>query len=1276
VSVGSVGDVLTRFIVWRLVGLAAGIVAVGVALWAIHGGLGRALGEHVVHRRAGGLGATAAHAAGTLESLAAAVLVAIVPALMAGSVLVLILRLIARRRRRYVRLRVIPFRTDECGPDGLVALFESLHQALLQPPLRRALVGQPSLALEAHCAGGGDATREAWLAVSVPAGTESAVESALRGAYSNCALEAAAVSLGSPPALSALRKRAHFTKRAKPLDGYEHQRSPAMNRLLTVMGACPGPAYVQLALTPAPAWFERHAAHAYRREERRMGRREAGLGFLPRRSRYDEVELEGGLWLQHRPLFFADLRVVAADRASVRRIGAELRAQGAENRLVERVARWRVPTLGSHDRRLARGEGDPLPHWRKGAFAPTELAALWHLPSIDWATLPFARSAVPTAPAPPAIHRPVHGTGLLRDALGPVSIDEHARRGNLAVPGAVEQGKTSVLVASAAEDLRREGCSIVLLDPKGDAADAVLSVVPRERTCTLLDFSHPTCGFNPLAASAPPDVVADYVVAALRNLFSDADIRASSDRYLRNSVIAVLANDPRASLWDAARLLSVGPDGYAFRARVGANVRGIPEFKEISEFFTAELATQLADSRATTTSKLDAPANKLARLLSSTSIKRVLRNPHLRLDFDRVISGCEVLIVKGALGTMGAGNTAVLMQLLLGMLDAALARQQDRVPAEQRVAVALKIDEAPLVVNRGFADTLALKRSAGLETVACWQADAQWVDRDIRDQLDALFAHRVYFATASVRDARASAALLTTELSEGVRAGSRNPSALGRPDARLHLPKHHAIVSFTTPSGRQQPFLAQTTPLKLDQARMAFHRERQERRGGRYLADLRQWHWDEPASAAVADGEVVSRAATHTRAEGAWDGRRGASPSRATRPTLGGREHERGEAPQSYRELVGIDGANRVRIVRPASARMELELEPVDLEILALVASFRQVLSTQIHRRFNGGRAQTTTQRRLKRLAEARLLGRLQFHRGDGAGTPICYAITDAGIAALRRGRERSQDAPRNESAGPEPPPPPHGEDRRSTAQVRHELHVTGWALALEQALGGGRLRVKGPAESVISPLMGGGEQGERALAPRDLRLPAGRTAHDFKRTIANGTRVEVERFETVRPDATIELPGGIDLLVELDDRLPVGRRAQKLERYDHLISGWAMRIKRYGARLGRPPQAVFVCRDRTRARECARRADSVLVACQAYPGRYPQEWEYPGRAGILFAAERDVHAGALRAYGLQQLPPEVRASHATNGPSARVAEPHLLELPTGVETLVRQDSS
>src|SRR5271154_3550723 len=632
---------------------------------------------------------------------------------------------------------------------------------------------------------------------------------------------------------------------------------------MTAIAACGEPAFVQVAITPPPALFERFAKRSYKRHEARLSRERREHGLVRDRSMVEDAELRGGLEIQHRPLFFVDLRVIAPDRRVCEQIASELRAEAAENRLVERGTTVRHGLLGLYVRRVRLGEGNPLPSFHKGVFASTELAAIWHLPSIGYATVPFARSGVPLAPASPAILRPPEGEGTLRDAFGPVSIHVELRRQNTAVPGTVEQGKSSYLVATVAEDLRRHRCAVIVLDPKGDAAEAAISLVPADRTCTLLDLSHPTCGFNPLAVDAPADVIADYVVAALKNLFTDADIRASSDRYLRNSIIAVLAHDRSCSLWDAARLLSVGEEGYAYRSSVGARVRALPEFKEISEFFTAELSAQLADARSTTTAKLDAPVNKLARLLNSPSIKRVLLNDSLRIDFERVIAGGEVLVVKGALGAMGAGNTSVLMQLLVGMLDAALARQQDLVSAEGRVAVALKVDEAPLVINRGFAETMALKRSAGLETVACWQTDAQWTEREVRDQLDALFAHRVYFATASAQDARRAVELTMSEFSDTVRPGVGQLSTLGHPDVRLHLPKHHAIASWTTPQGRQAPFIAQTIPLQVDHGRLAQHAACQLERGGRHRTDLRQPHWDHGGRGSEA-GEEGAKALTIT----------------------------------------------------------------------------------------------------------------------------------------------------------------------------------------------------------------------------------------------------------------------------------------------------------------------------------------------------------------------------------------------------------------------------
>ncbi|HMH46648.1 MAG TPA: replication-relaxation family protein [Solirubrobacteraceae bacterium] len=1259
---------MLRFLLWRLLGLLALLSGIALVEWFLRGGPGRLLrgsSPEAIHLTSLNPYSTVAGAVQAGWSWAPLAGIRPASAFLELGLLQIaglaIVRWSGRQRRNYVRMHVATYRTDQADAEAVVRMYEALHARLLRRWWRRLLLGQPTVALEVHHEYthnpvGGCANR-AWMAITCPRGLERMLEAALRTAYPNCRLQPLQEPITMPPAVLRLKKKAEFIKRVKSLERFEYEREPSVNRLLTVMGACGTPGFVQVALTPAPVLFERFARRLFKLREERLSHERRAYAIVRDRSIVEDAELRGGLDVQHRPLFFGDIRVGAGDRRTCERIASELRAESAENRLVERGTTIRHGLLSLYRRRLQRGEGNPIPPWRKGVFATSELAAIWHLPSIDYATVPFARSGLPLAPAPPSILRPREGKGTLRDALGAVSIHPELRKQNTAVPGAVEQGKSSFLIATVAEDLRRERCAVIVLDPKGDAADAAVSLVPERRVCTLLDFSRPTCGFNPLAIDAPADVIADYVVAALKNLFTDADIRASSDRYLRNAIIAVLAYDRGSTLWDAARLLSVGEEGYSYRSSVGSRVRTLPEYSEISAFFTAELAAQLADARSTTTAKLDAPVNKLARLLNSPSIKRVLLNNSLSVDFDRVITGGEVLVVKGALGAMGAGNTSVLMQLLVGMLDAALARQQDLVPAEQRVAVALKIDEAPLVINRGFAETMALKRSAGLETVACWQADAQWTEREVRDQLDALFAHRVYFATASVRDARDAVGLTMAEFADTIRPGVARLSTLGHPDVRLHLPKHHAIASWTTMTGRQAPFIASTIPLRVDRDRLALHAARQLERGGRPLTDLSQPHWERVRRHASAPhGETPPPGASSPPAQAPIEERPVKLPCTPS---------------DSYRELVELDLAHSVRRARRVLSPRELDPDALDLQVLALIASLRHVLSSQAHRRFNNGRAITTTQRRLKRLSDAGWVERFQFHRRDGGGVPMCYVITTAGLELLRDtgAREASTDTHASELEAPAPRTLVAQE--RRLQQARHDVHAAGWALALVQARAELQPTLRGPDEATLSPPQRSTPAGRGALGPADLRLPGGRVPHDFLRTAALGERLEPERFETVRPDVIVELSaaGGarptpaVDVIVELDDRLPAGRAAAKLERYDHFLAGWSAHTRRYGSRQEALPLVAFVCRDRARAKACALAADATLRACRAYAGEYPFDWDYPGRERTLFVSERDVHDGLLRAYGVPRLPPPVRITEARGDPRVGEASVEAREL-------------
>ena len=460
---------MLRFLLWRLLGLLAVLAGLALIAWFIDGGPGKVLRGRSA---AGVFHAAVSALAGTLDRWLQAIwswapapgvaparlLLALVSALVPA---IAIARVRARRRRRYVRLRVEAYRADQASAEAVVTMFGALHKRLLRRWWRRLLLGQPSLSLEVHHTGG--SPHSVWLAITCPQGQERMVEAVLQATYPNCRLRPAEQPVGVPPAVLRLKKHAEFIKRVKTLDRFERDREPSVNRLLTVMGACGEPAFVQLAMTPTPALFEAFAKHLYKRREARLSRERREHLLVRDRSMVEDAELRGALEVQHKPLFFVDLRVVAPHRAVCERIASELRAEGAENRLVERGTAVRHGLLGLYARRVQRGEGNPLPSFHKGVFASAELAPIWQLPSIDYLTVPFARTGLPLAPAPPGIFRPGDGQGTLRDALGAVSIHVELRKQNTAVPGTVEQGKSSYLVAT-----RRRGPSPRAL--RGDRA--------------------------------------------------------------------------------------------------------------------------------------------------------------------------------------------------------------------------------------------------------------------------------------------------------------------------------------------------------------------------------------------------------------------------------------------------------------------------------------------------------------------------------------------------------------------------------------------------------------------------------------------------------------------------------------------------------------------------------------------------------------------------------------------------------------------------------------
>jgi hypothetical protein len=268
----------------------------------------------------------------------------------------------------------------------------------------------------------------------------------------------------------------------------------------------------------------------------------------------------------------------------------------------------------------------------------------------------------------------------------------------------------------------------------------------------------------------------------------------------------------------------------------------------------------------------------------------------------------------------------------------------------------------------------------------------------------------------------------------------------------------------------------------------------------------------------------------------------------------------------------------------------------------------------------------------------------------------MCYVLSRDGHELLRRsGRltDSPSDGQRHEPAS--------RDAERELRGARTDVHVVGWVLALAATLGPHETVLRGAPESIVSPVSRTTGQARAPLGLSHLRLPDGRVPHDFLG--ADGS--EVASFDTLRPDALVRQRAlAIDLFVERDDSLSTRRGAAKLLRYDHFLAGWSAHTRRYGERSEATPVVVFVCRSRERARSCARTADMTLRACRAYAGEYPIDWDYHGREHTLFVAERDVHEGALTAYGVPRLPPSVRVADAHGDPRAGEASAEPREIP------------
>lgn len=813
--------------------LAVIALAAGLGYLATHD-VGAPLGD-LIHGRAPvrwpppttrHAGAAATAAAG-LRMAGHALLVAVAVTTAAAAPL-----LAARRRARRRRLAAAEAwelglsRDDVTNPFKVQEAFEGIAGSLSARWYRRLWAGQDHLTLEVERDRVGTITFRAL-------GTEAVVRTlraTLKELYPDVLLRPAVRT--PPPADVVIRlKKAHtYVLSLQAVRDYKHAFSEA---LVACLDTALGPAGVQLVLSPAPRFLHRRSRLLLKQRERALNYRDAHDELDPGTGSVLEAkELRAALRIQHRSLFYFDLRVFACEREDAARVAGLFAQLRAENELVRREIRLR---RALYTRRIEAAAPNPLPGTRTGLLATPELATLWQLPRARVKEVRLNRSTVRRALAPPEVERSA-ALQLMEDEQGPVGLAASDRQYGHALVGGQGGGKSSVMARSIMAAARDDSRALVIFDPKGPLAELARGVLPAERVVHYLDLAAPEFGFNPLALDASPALRASLVVRAIIEANPPGAIQAASDSFLRQAIAAVCRVERAPTFWHVYRMFDFDPDA-AYRAHVVERLSALSGTDFAQTYWRRDFPLLLRN-RSFAAQGLNPPRNKVERLIATPELDVMLRHPHA-LDVTGLLERGEILIVCGAKAAVGEDNVVFVMQLLLQLLHCVIQAQQS--PLGPRRGVSLFIDEAHNLLTPSVATMLAEGRSAGLEAAFAWQYSAQIADSVIRSGLQSLLQSISIFRMREMDDARSLAGLAMEVYSDRISADIGEQERLRfSADDIVRLPAHRAINLWIAGGVPRPGFVTTSLPMEgLYDPRLAeTHALRQRERGGSHIASL------------------------------------------------------------------------------------------------------------------------------------------------------------------------------------------------------------------------------------------------------------------------------------------------------------------------------------------------------------------------------------------------------------------------------------------------------
>lgn len=423
-----------------------------------------------------------------------------------------------------------------------------------------------------------------------------------------------------------------------------------------------------------------------------------------------------------------------------------------------------------------------------------ELASIFHFPdqrNIPTSQVERQQSKQIDAPRNMPNEGLFLGYNLFRGNKKAIRLDLGDRQRHMYAVGQTGTGKSTFLENLALQDMLN-GDGFAFIDPHGDTAEKLISMVPRERTEDVVyfcpaDMDYPM-GLNLFEFNSPEqkDFLIQEAINMLYKLYDPQHQGIIGPRYehwFRMAALTVMANPEGGTFIDIPKVFT--DNKYA---------RDLIKYvtdQAVLDFWNKEMA-QTSDYHKSEV--LGWFVSKFGAFLANEMMRNIIGQSKSAFDLRKIMDEKKILIVNLSKGRTGELNSKLLGMIFVMKFQAA-AMSRANVPEKDRGDFCLYVDEFQNFSTDSFATIMSEARKYHLNLVVANQFTTQLTE-EIRDAVFGNMGTIVSFRVGQ----------------NDVDVLSKYFQPLFDPEDLLRVPNYNSIVRTLVSGVPTQPFSMLTVP--------------------------------------------------------------------------------------------------------------------------------------------------------------------------------------------------------------------------------------------------------------------------------------------------------------------------------------------------------------------------------------------------------------------------------------------------------------------------------